>query len=153
VTLYLEKRELLPEGFYTLEIVEAKKVQGEYQEEPTNDLLTRVKVADGDHAGAEFSDYAKLSDKGGVKENSKALQIIEAAMDTKMEDLGRFEPEDLVGRRFMARVGTSKNGKRNIIVYDAIGPAQPPEANAKPEDPAPTAGNNDSEGNLPDLSI
>ena len=156
-SLYLERKELLPERFYTLKILEAKTVHGEYEGESTHDLLTKLKVAGGEHASAEFSDYAKLSGKGGVKENSKAQQIIEAAMRTKMEDLGRFEPEDLVVRQFMARVGSSKNGKRNLVVYDAIGPAQTTEtdvkANGEAKAEAPRAGEKDDSeedsGNIP----
>ena len=81
--------ELLDSGRYVLEVVEAEAVN-EYGPQ----LRLRLRVAEGEHEGFEFTDYPNRGAEDGVK----------------------------VGKKFEAMVSVKKTGKGNRTEHGTIGP-------------------------------
>jgi hypothetical protein len=137
--------ELLDPGRYVLEVVEA---------EPVDDfgpqLRLRLRVAEGEHKGFEFVDYPNRGAKDGVKMGTKAWDIFEACLNTRLSPDKELDTDDLVGKRLEAMVSVKKTGKGNRTEHGTIGSYRPKKDELK--DPldveAPTV-NEDDFGNLP----
>jgi hypothetical protein len=137
--------ELLDPGRYVLEVVEA---------EPVDDfgpqLRLRLRVAAGEHKGFEFVDYPNRGAKDGVKVGTKAWDIFEACLNTRLTPDEELDTDDLIGKRLEAMVSVKKTGKGNRTEHGTIGSYRPKKDELKDplEVEAPTV-NEDDFGNLP----
>ncbi len=120
--------ELLDTGRYVLEVVEAEAVN-EYGPQ----LRLKLRVAEGEHEGFEFTDYPNRGAEDGVKVGTKAWDIFEACLDTRLLPDEELDTDDLVGKRFHAMVSVKKTGKGNRTEHGTIGPYRPKKAEPKDE--------------------
>ena len=118
--------ELLPPGRYVLEVVEAEAVN-EYGPQ----LKLRLRVAEGEHEGFEFTDYPNRGAEDGLKVGTKAWDIFEACLNARLAPDEELDTEDLIGKRFEAMVVTKKTGKGNRTEHGTIGPHRPKKARLK----------------------
>src|SRR5215207_8454365 len=118
--------ELLDPGRYVLEVVDA---------EPVDDfgpqLKLRLRVAEGEHKGFEFVDYPNRGAKDGVKVGTKAWDIFEACLNTRLTPDEDLDTDDLVGKRFGAMVSVKKTGKGNRTEHGTIGSYRPKNGETK----------------------
>jgi hypothetical protein len=112
--------ELLDSGRYVLEVVEAEAVS-EYGPR----LRLKLRVAEGEHKGFEFTDYPNRGVENGVKLGTKAWDVFEACSNTRLAEDGELDTDDLIGKRFEAMVVTKKTGKGNRTEHGTIGPHRP----------------------------
>jgi hypothetical protein len=115
--------ELLDAGRYVLEVVEAEAVN-EYGPQ----LRLKLRVAEGAHGGFEFTDYPNRGTEDGVKVSTKAWDIFEACLNTRLAPDEELDTENLIGKRFEAMVVTKKTGKGNRTEHGTIGPHRPKKA-------------------------
>src|SRR5215208_1527216 len=115
--------ELLEPGHYALEVVEAEPVN-EYGPQ----LKLRLRVAEGEREGFEFTDYPNRGSEDGVKVGTKAWDIFEACLDPRLSPAEELDTDDLVGKRFEAMVSVKKTGKGNRTEHGTIGPHRPKKA-------------------------
>jgi len=115
--------ELLDSGRYVLEVVEAEAVN-EYGPQ----LRLKLRVAEGEHEGFEFTDYPNRGAEDGVKVGTKAWDIFEACLNQRLSADEELDTEDLIGKRFEAMVVTKKTGKGNRTEHGTIGPHRPSKA-------------------------
>ena len=115
--------ELLDPGRYVLEVVEAEAVN-EYGPQ----LRLRLRVAEGEHEGFEFTDYPNRGSEAGVKVGTKAWDIFEACLNQRLSPDEELDTDDLVGKRFEAMVVAKKTGKGNRTEHGTIGPHRPKKA-------------------------
>jgi hypothetical protein len=137
--------ELLDPGRYVLEVVEA---------EPVDDfgpqLKLRLRVAEGEHKGFEFVDYPNRGAKDGVKVGTKAWDIFEACLNTRLSPDKELDTDDLVGKRLEAMVSVKKTGKGNRTEHGTIGTYRPKKDELKdPLDVEEPTVNEDNFGDLP----
>jgi hypothetical protein len=137
--------ELLDPGRYVLEVVEV---------EPVDDfgpqLKLRLRVAEGEHKGFEFVDYPNRGAKDGVKVGTKAWDIFEACLNTRLTPDEQLDTDDLIGKRLEAMVSVKKTGKGNRTEHGTIGSYRPKKDELKdPLDVEESAANEDNFGNLP----
>jgi hypothetical protein len=137
--------ELLDPGRYVLEVVEA---------EPVDDfgpqLRLRLRVAEGEHNGFEFVDYPNRGAKDGVKMGTKAWDIFEACLNTRLSPDKELDTDDLVGKRLEAMVSVKKTGKGNRTEHGTIGTYRPKKDELKdPLDVEEPTVNEDNFGDLP----
>src|SRR5215207_7060417 len=118
--------ELLASGRYVLEVVEAEVVD-EYGPQ----LRLKLRVAEGEHEGFEFTDYPNRGAEEGVKVGTKAWDIFEACLNQRLSPDEELDTEDLIGKRFEAMVVTKKTGKGNRTEHGTIGPHRPRKAQLK----------------------
>jgi hypothetical protein len=118
--------ELLDTGRYVLEVVEAEAVN-EYGPQ----LRLKLRVAEGEHEGFEFTDYPNRGTESGVKVGTKAWDIFEACLNQQLSPDEELDTEDLIGKRFEAIVVTKKTGKGNRTEHGTIGPHRPKKAQLK----------------------
>ena len=115
--------ELLDSGRYVLEVVEAEAVN-EYGPQ----LKLRLRVAEGEREGFEFTDYPNRGTEDGVKVGTKAWDIFEACLNQRLSPDDELETDDLAGKRFEAMVSVKKTGKGNRTEHGTIGPHRPKKA-------------------------
>jgi hypothetical protein len=115
--------ELLDTGRYVLEVVEAEPVN-EYGPQ----LKLRLRVAEGEHEGFEFTDYPNRGAKDGVKVGTKASDVFEACLNQRLSPEEELDTDDLAGKRFEAMVVTKNTGKGNRTEHGTIGPHRPKKA-------------------------
>jgi hypothetical protein len=137
--------ELLDTGTYVLEVVEAEPVS-----EFGPQLRLRLRVVEGEHAGFEFVDYPNRGAEDGVKVGTKAWDIFEACLDTRLSPAEELDTDDLTGKRFHAMVSVKKTGKGNRTEHGTIGPYRP---KIGPKDKSPTEDLSVDHDNLEDLPI
>ncbi len=118
--------ELLDSGRYVLEVVEAEAVN-EYGPQ----LRLKLRVAEGEHEGFEFTDYPNRGTESGVKIGTKAWDVFEACLNQRLSPDEELDTEDLIGKRFEAMVVTKKTGKGNRTEHGTIGPHRPKKAQLK----------------------
>jgi hypothetical protein len=118
--------ELLDSGRYVLEVVEAEAVN-EYGPQ----LRLKLRVAEGEHEGFEFTDYPNRGAKDGVKVGTKAWDVFEACLNQRLAPDEELDTEDLIGKRFEAMVVTKKTGKGNRTEHGTVGPHRPKKAQLK----------------------
>ena len=121
---------VLPPGPYVLEVVEAEPVN-EYGPQ----LRLRLRVADGEHEGFEFTDYPNRGAENGVKVGTKAWDVFEACLNTHLAPDEELDTEDLIGKRFQAMVSVKKTGKGNRTEHGTIGHYRPKKQEPKAEEP------------------
>src|SRR5215212_8808224 len=109
--------ELLPPGRYVLEVVEAEAVS-EYGPQ----LRLKLRVAEGEHEGFEFTDYPNRGAEDGVKVGTKAWNIFEASLNRRLSPDEELDTSDLIGKKFEAMVSVKKTGKGNRTEHGTIGP-------------------------------
>ena len=109
--------ELLDSGRYVLEVVEAEAVN-EYGPQ----LRLRLRVAEGEHKGFEFTDYPNRGAEDGVKVGTKAWDIFEASLNRRLSPDEELDTSDLIGKKFEAMVSVKKTGKGNRTEHGTIGP-------------------------------
>ena len=126
--------ELLDTSRYVLEVVEAEAVD-EYGPQ----LRLKLRVAEGEHEGFEFTDYPNRGAESGVKVGTKAWDIFEACLNQRLSPDEELDTEDLIGKKFEAMVVTKKTGKGNRTEHGTIGPHRPKKAQVKevPKDEEP----------------
>ena len=115
--------DLLDSGRYVLEIVEAEAVN-EYGPQ----LKLKLRVAEGEHEGFEFTDYPNRGAEDGVKVGTKAWDIFEACLNARLAPDEELDTDNLVGKKFEAMVVTKKTGKGNRTEHGTIGPHRPKKA-------------------------
>jgi len=123
--------ELLDAGRYVLEVAEAEAVN-EYGPQ----LRLKLRVAESEHEGFEFTDYPNRGAEDGVKVGTKAWDIFQACLNQQFALDEELDTDDLIGKRFEAMVVTKKTGKGNRTEHGTIGPHRPKKAQSKE---APTA--------------
>jgi len=112
--------ELLDSSRYVLEVVEAEAVN-EYGPQ----LRLRLRVAEGEHEGFEFTDYPNRGAEDGVKVGTKAWDIFEASLNRRLSPDEELDTSDLIGKKFEAMVSVKKTGKGNRTEHGTIGPHRP----------------------------
>jgi hypothetical protein len=118
--LTVQGYELLDSGRYVLEVVEAEAVN-EYGPQ----LRLKLRVADGENEGFEFTDYPNRGSEYGVKVGTKAWDIFEACLNQRLAPDEELDTSDLIGKKFQAMVVTKKTGKGNRTEHGTIGPHRP----------------------------
>ncbi len=118
--------ELLDTGRYVLEVMEAEAVD-EYGPQ----LRLKLRVAEGEHEGFEFTDYPNRGAEDGVKVGTKAWDIFQACLNQQLAPDEELDTDDLIGKKFEAMVVTKKTGKGNRTEHGTIGPHRP--NNAQPQ--------------------
>jgi hypothetical protein len=107
-----------------LEIEDAKFDEGDFGPQIRADMSVVDDGQDGENNGITFSDWfgfgKQQSDKSRIMPRSKAHQLLTATLG---EVGGRFNIQDLVGKRFAAQVGLNKAKSHSKVVHDTIGPA------------------------------
>jgi hypothetical protein len=112
--------ELLDPGRYVLEVLEAEAVN-EYGPQ----LKLKLRVTEGEHEGFEFTDYPNRGAENGVKIGTKAWDVFEACLNTRLSEDEPLDTDDLVGKKFEAMVSVKKTGKGNRTEHGTIGPHRP----------------------------
>jgi hypothetical protein len=119
------KKPTLPDGASIIaEVLDAEETSGNFGPQ----MSIKVKVVGGKYAGFEFMDWSKLQKDPKTKETyvelgTKAAEVFQAAFGEQYSPEMDHVPTDLVGKRFMARVGLAgKNQDRNRLEYGTIGP-------------------------------
>jgi len=115
--------ELLDSGRYVLEVVEAEVVD-EYGPQ----LRLKLRVAEGEHEGFEFTDYPNRGAEDGVKVGTKSWDVFEACLNQRLAPDEELDTDNLIGKRFEAMVVTKKTGKGNRTEHGTIGPHRPKKA-------------------------
>jgi hypothetical protein len=115
--------ELLDPGRYVLEVVEAEAVNGYGPQ-----LSLKLRVAEGEQEGLEFTDYPNRGAEDGVKVGTKAWDIFEACLNQRLAADEELDTDDLIGKHFEAMVVTKKTGKGNLTEHGTIGPHRPTKA-------------------------
>ncbi len=112
--------ELLDPGRYVLEVLEAEAVD-EYGPQ----LKLKLRVTEGEHEGFEFTDYPNRGAENGVKIGTKAWDVFEACLNTRLAEDEPLDTDDLVGKKFEAMVSVKKTGKGNRTEHGTLGPHRP----------------------------
>src|SRR5215210_2454358 len=112
--------ELLSPGQYVLEVVEAEPVN-EYGPQ----LKLRLSVVEGENEGFEFVDYPNRGAEDGVKVGTKAWDVFEACLNTRLAPDEELDTNNLIGKRFEAMVVTKKSGKGNRTEHGTLGAHRP----------------------------
>ena len=116
--------ELLDPGRYVLEVLEAEAVN-EYGPQ----LRLKLRVTEGEHEGFEFTDYPNRGAENGVKIGTKAWDVFEACLNTRLAEDEPLDTEDLIGKKFEAMVVSEKDRQREPHRARYFG-ASSPEAGA-----------------------
>lgn len=128
VKLKTQGYELLDPGIYVLEVIGA---------EPINvygpQIKLTLRVADGEREGFTFTDYANRGSEDGVKIRTKAWDIFEACLDRRLSVNEELDTDDLIGKRFEARVLVRQSGKGNHTEHGSIAPYRPETVEPKDE--------------------
>jgi hypothetical protein len=118
--------ELLDPSRYVLEVMEAEAVN-EYGPQ----LRLKLRVADGEHKGFEFTDYPNRGAEDGVKVGTKAWDIFQACLNQQLAPDEELDTDDLIGKKFEAMVSVKKTNKGNRTEHGTIGPHRPKKAQLK----------------------
>jgi hypothetical protein len=134
--LKAEGYRLLDPGTYVVEVVEAAPIN-EYQPQ----VRLELRVVAGERKDFTFTDYANCSsDGGGVKMGTKAWDIFETCLNRRLAVNDELDTDDLIGKRFEARVLVRRSGKGNHTEHGTIAPYRPKkvEPNYEPESEDPS---------------
>lgn len=111
------------------------------QERPQVGFFTTFRVLKGAGArdGEEFKQYINIAyskdwDNLKLRPNTLAGQIVLAALKNELnEDDGAEElAERLIGKLFVAAIGTNKSGEYSRVVHDTVSPAPEPKKAPEP---------------------
>jgi hypothetical protein len=125
-------KEVIPPEVCRLEILSAEKADTYGPQ-----IGLKLRVADGEHDGHTFMDYANCDeDTGQIKQGSKAWSIFEACLGRDFYKRPDVSLESLVGQQFVAQVTQTRTGSRNKVEFGTIGPVPPKEVKetSKPSD-------------------
>jgi hypothetical protein len=111
--------DLLKPNEYVLEVTAAKPIVGEYGPQLRLDLV----VVGGDADGMTMVDYCGRGEDGSIKDGSKAWTIFEACLGRQLTPNEALDTDDLVGKRFQARVAVRSSGNGNRVEHGTVGPA------------------------------
>jgi hypothetical protein len=116
-TMFAPKETIEP-GNQRLEVLSVEKTETYGPQ-----LAIKLRVVGGEHDDYTFTDYASRDeDTGRINQGSKAWTIYEACLrkgfHKKIKSL-----DDVVGKEFIAKVGTTKTGSRNKVEHGTVGPA------------------------------
>ena len=128
VKLKAQAYELLDPGVYLLEVVEAEPIN-EYQPQ----IQLKLRVAAGERKGFTFIDYANCGSEDGVKIRTKAWDIFEACLNRPLSVNEVLDTDELIGKRFEARVLVRRSGRGNITEHGSIAPCRPEKVEPKDE--------------------
>jgi hypothetical protein len=116
---------VLPDGTTAiLEVLDAEQVSGSFGPQ----LMVKLQVKEGKYAGFEFIDWSKLQKDPESREvfveiGTKAGEIFESAFGDEYEVSMDHDPQVLIGRRLMSRIGLAgKKQDRNRLEYGSLGP-------------------------------
>ena len=112
--------EVLDPSTYVLEVVEAEPIN---VYEPQ--LKITLRVATGEHESFVFVDYPNCGSENGVKVGTKAWDVFEACLDHPLSVNEELDTDDLIGKRFVARVLVRRNGRGNYTEHGSIASYQP----------------------------
>ena len=132
--------ELLDPGRFVLEVVEAEAVN-EYGPQ----LRLKLRVAEGEQEGFEFTDYPNRGAEDGVKVGTKAWDIFQACLNQQLAPDEELDTDDLIGKKFEAMVSVKKTGKGNRTEHGTIGPYRLKKAQLKEVPKAEESGNAEEE--------
>lgn len=137
---FLPKKVIGP-GVQTLVILSAEAVETYGPQ-----LALELEVVGGQHAGHTFTDYASRDENTGkIKQGSKAWTIYEACFGPGFHTRG-VSIQDLVSKRFVAKVDKTATGSRNKLEHGTIGPL-PSAAGSTPKNShEPGDGDRDGDG-------
>jgi hypothetical protein len=138
--------ELLPPGQYVLKVLDA---------EPTDEygpqLKLKLRVAEGEHEGFEFTDFPNRGAENGVKVGTKAWDIFESGLDRRLAPNEELDTNELIGKKFQAMVSVKKTGKGNRTEHGTIGPYRPKKA--QPNEETKAEAPDDLEGEFDNLPL
>ncbi len=125
-----------------LEVLTAEVVDSKFRnssEEPQKQFKLTLKVHSGagKRDGEIFMDWFSFPASGDIGAKLKAGQLLTATLgaeDAKAETLEQLA-EKLVGKRFVAQIGTSRDKQYPRVVHDTIGPAPVEAAENSGSDP------------------
>lgn len=114
-----------------IEIESASVVDSAYRDAKNREqkqfaCTLRVLSGAGQRDGETFSEWLSFPADGAISPMSKTGQVVSAALGdgAKAETLEEFAAK-LIGKRFAAQIGASRNGRYSRIVHDTISPAPP----------------------------
>jgi hypothetical protein len=133
--LKAEGYRLLDPGTYVVEVVEAAPIN---VYEPQ--IRLELRVVEGERKGFTFTDYANCGSEDGVKMGTKAWDIFEACLNRRLAVNDELDTDDLIGKKFEARVLVRRSGKGNYTEHGSIAPYRPEkvEPNNEPESEEPS---------------
>jgi hypothetical protein len=105
---------------HVLEVVRAEPIN---VYEPQIKLTLRI--ADGEHKGFVFADYLNCGSEDGVKVGTKAWVVFEACLGRRLSINEELDTDDLIGKRFVARVLVRRSGRGNYCEHGSIVPYRP----------------------------
>jgi hypothetical protein len=137
--------ELLDPGRYVLEVLEAEAVN-EYGPQ----LKLKLRVTEGEHEGFEFTDYPNRGAENGVKIGTKAWDLFEACLNTRLAEDEPLDTDDLIGKKLEAKVSVKKTGKGNRTEHGTLVPHRPKQVRPVKEPDAEQPDDTDDDfSNLP----
>jgi hypothetical protein len=119
VKIKMSGYKLLEPGHYVLEVCSVETVD-DYGPQ----LKLELRVAEGKNEGHRFFDYPTRAEDGSIKVGTKAWQIFEACLNSRLTPNDELDMDDLIGKRFKARVVIKKGGKGNRTEFDTISAAR-----------------------------
>lgn len=136
VKLKAKGHELLDPGTYLLKVIEAAPIN-EYEPQ----IRLKLRVAAGERKGFTFVDYPNLGgSENGVKLGTKAFDIFQACLNRRISIDEQLDTDDLISKKFEARVLVRRSGKSNYCEHGSISPCPPekdePKDEPEPEDPS-----------------
>jgi hypothetical protein len=136
---------LLDPGRYVLEVLEAEAVN-DYGPQ----LKLKLRVTEGEHEGFEFTDYPNRGAENGVKIGTKAWDLFEACLNTRLAEDEPLDTDDLIGKKLEAKVSVKKTGKGNRTEHGTLVPHRPKQVRPVKEPDAEQPDDTDDDfSNLP----
>ncbi len=108
----------LDPGVYVLEVISADLAVSEFGPQLRLDL----KVVGGEADGATMVDYSARGEDGSIRVGSKAWSIFEACLGRRLQQNEALDTDDIVGRRFRARVAIRSSGNGCRVEHGTVGP-------------------------------
>jgi hypothetical protein len=112
-----------------IRIEEAEVVDSKFTDQkgrPQKQFATELKVLSGagERDGEIFSEWFSFLATGEIGPKTKAGQVLTAALgDNATAETLEELADKLVGKRFVAQIGTSKDGQYSRVVHDTIAAA------------------------------
>jgi hypothetical protein len=117
VKIKMSGYKLLEPGHYVLEVCSVETVD-DYGPQ----LKVGLRVAEGENEGFSFFDYPTRAEDGSIKVGTKAWEIFEACLNRRLTPDDEQDTDDLIGKRFEARVVIKRGGKGNRTEFGTITP-------------------------------
>src|SRR5215218_5371876 len=106
------------------EVVDSKFTDQKGREQKQFATELKVLSGAGERDGETFSEWFSFLATGEIGPKTKTGQMLSAALgdSAKAETLEELASR-LIGKSFVAQIGTSKDGQYSRVVHDTIGPA------------------------------